>query len=231
MVNLKSRLLVCWLCACGAPCVLAADAAPAPADPAPVAATAATAPAAPAPTTDPAQLPPEQVYEALHNGARLYAEKAYQDAYPHLMIAAKRGFPQAQAQVGYLHLSGDGNVKRDSRLALGWLGAAASGESSVEIRKAFRDALDKVPPEHVPAYQKIVDQFIAKYGAEAQHLRCESERRLGSTVGTLQCRLVGADGNVVQDAYDELDRNSSSSLSGENAIRDMQPFRGGGGGG
>lgn len=174
---------------------------------APASPSAATASGAPEVTV-------EQVYEAMSKGMAAFAENSFDEAFPLLTTAAKRGLPQAQARVGYMYLAGKG-VKRDGRHAIGWLGVAANSSDDAEIRKTFDDAWKKIPPELVPQYQKLVDMFVARYGVASQGVKCSLEKQLGTAVRTQRCLLTAADGEVVRDVVREMERESGFGLSGD----------------
>lgn len=156
-------------------------------------------------------LSPKEIYEARRLGLQLISEKKYEEAYPHLLTAARHGFKRPQAQLGFLHLNGLGDAKKDTRYAIGWLGVAADGLTERPIRKYFKDIWKKIPQEHVPAYQKLVDSFVAKYGTEANDIRCKRVNKRASKIRVVRCELTDPSGALIRD---EL----------EDAYRDMQLF-------
>ncbi len=151
-------------------------------------------------------LSPDQIYEARRLGLQLYSEKKYQEAYPHLMTAAKHGFKRPQAQLGFMHLSGLGNTKKDTRYAIGWLGVAADGLTERPIEKYFNDIWRKIPQEHVPGYQKLVDSFVANYGTDANDIKCERVNKRGSKIRQVRCELTDPNGRPIRDELEDAFR-------------------------
>ena len=114
----------------------------------------------------------QELYQAQNKGLSLYGSKDYQEAAPHLMKAAQYGLKNAQASIGWMHLTGNG-VERSPQLAIGWLGVAADGKAGSRIKKTYKDAIKNIPTEYRPQFDKIVDAFISQYGTEAHGVRCE----------------------------------------------------------
>jgi hypothetical protein len=156
-----------------------------------------------------------EVYKARALGASLYRDKKYDEAYPYLMTAATHGFKTAQAQLGYMHLGGLGNAKKDTRYAIGWLGVAAEGETDPDIKKLFDDLWKKIPAEQAPAYQKLVDSFVAKYGAAANNVKCARVNKAGSHIRKLRCMIYDPDGRSISDALDDVERTLPGESSGQ----------------
>ncbi|MEM7365743.1 MAG: hypothetical protein AAF525_17125 [Pseudomonadota bacterium] len=121
------------------------------------------------------------------NGARLYRLGKYKEAYPLLLTAAKQGFKLAQARVSYIYQQGLGGVDRDAEKAVGWLGVAASPVSDVEIMKYHRRFMARVPETLKPQVDSIVEDYIAKYGNEANGMNCDRTRVAGTHISRLKC--------------------------------------------
>ena len=147
-----------------------------------------------------------EVYKERELGMRLYGQQKYEEAFPHLMAAATRGLKRPQAQVGVMHLNGLGNTKKDTRYAIGWLGVAADGTADSNIKKYFKDIWKQIPEENIPAYESVVDTFVARYGTKANNVVCKRERRVGSRIRDVRCTITDPDGRVVSDMLDEAGR-------------------------
>jgi hypothetical protein len=143
------------------------------------------------------------VYSARTTGLKLYDEKKYEEAFPHLMIAAKRGFKMPQAQLGFMHQQGLGGAKKDTRYAVGWLGVAASGTTEPSIKNYFDNIWDKIPAEHQGSYEKLVGSFVDKYGAEANDVKCQRVNRPGSQIRVLRCQMLDPDGRILTDTLED----------------------------
>ncbi|MDE0659827.1 MAG: hypothetical protein OXI79_09300 [Gammaproteobacteria bacterium] len=130
----------------------------------------------------------QQVYNARGVGACLYAKGRYEEAFPYLEAAARKGFKMAQARVGFLYQQGLG-VERDSVAAMGWYGVAATGTTLPGIRNWFRDAWRGVPDEHRPAVAALVGEYREKYGTRRHRVNCDLGARAGTFLKTLTCRF------------------------------------------
>ncbi len=146
------------------------------------------------------------LYRSREKGLKLYAEKKYEEAFPHLMAAAKGGFKMPQAQLGFMHLQGLGGAKKDTRFALGWLGVAADGVTDPSIRNYFNDIWERIPAENQPAYKELVGNFVAKYGADTNDVKCQQVNKVASKIKQLRCMITDPDGRVITDMRDDADR-------------------------
>ncbi|MCY3884745.1 MAG: hypothetical protein OXG24_07460 [Gammaproteobacteria bacterium] len=115
----------------------------------------------------------------------------YKDAFPYLLASAKRGFKIAQAQVGYIYLTGQGVVKPSKATAIAWLGVAASPRSDPEIKNYYKDLMKTIPEELKPKVEELVQSFIDTYGPKATGMSCIHVRRAGTHVSDLKCNFKG----------------------------------------
>jgi len=127
------------------------------------------------------------IYRQLSLGRRLYSDSEYKRAFPLLLNTARHGFKDAQARVGYIYLQGLGEVTRNSTNAVGWLGVAASGNSSPDIENYFKDIWKRIPEQHVPLFQEVVEEYESKYNEKATGVTCELRRPAGSHLKRLAC--------------------------------------------
>jgi hypothetical protein len=155
-----------------------------------------------------------EVYKESELGMRLYGEKKYDEAFPHLMVAAVRGLKRPQAQVGVMHLHGLGPAKKDTRYAIGWLGVAADGLAHPPIEKYFKDIWKQIPEENVPAYESVINTFVARYGTKANNVNCKRVRRVGSKIREVRCMMTDPNGREVTDMMDEIGRGDGGGVSG-----------------
>lgn len=130
-----------------------------------------------------------EVYDARRRGADLYKRGRYAEAFPYLLVAAKRGFKFAQARVGFLYQQGIG-TEQDPQAAIGWLGVAARGETMPEIRNHFNDLWRKIPEEYRPGLEAVIDEFEDKYGAQTNRVACDLSHKAGTFIRKLTCRFM-----------------------------------------
>jgi len=181
----------------------------------------------------------QELYAAQNKGLSLYGSKEYQEASPHLMLAAQHGLKNAQATLGLMHLTGNG-VDRSAQLGIGWLGVAADGKAGSRIKKTYKDAIESIPNEYRPQFDKIVNAFVARYGTKAHGVRCEGYKPVGTNVKQYRCHFSDSRyGDQIEDPFttiSHLDTGGSdvgsvysSSGSSSGAASQQSGFTGGGG--
>lgn len=99
------------------------------------------------------------------NANELYSDGYYDEAYPILLNLAKRGFKDAQSRLAYILLNGTENVEKSNLRALGWLGAAADGQTDPMFRVLFRRYMRQVPEDIKPTVNAVVDGYRNAYAS------------------------------------------------------------------
>ena len=130
-----------------------------------------------------------QIYESRRKGASLYKQGKYEEAFPHLLAAARSGFKFAQARVGFLYQQGLG-TPQDPYAAVGWLGLAAEGTSHPEIKNYLRDLWARIPEPYVADLEAVIDEYREKYSASANRVGCDMSRKAGTYIKKLTCRFM-----------------------------------------
>lgn len=138
--------------------------------------------------------PPEfeflrHVYDSRREGLKLYKDGRYEEAFPLLLQAAKRGFKSAQVRVAYLYASGIG-TPRDLRAAIGFLGVAAKSPTHPAILNRFNHVWSQVPAEVRPPLEQIIDRFDSLYGTRANRVACDRSHRAGTYIRRLRCDFM-----------------------------------------
>lgn len=128
-----------------------------------------------------------RIYQELATGHRLYADKKIKEAFPYLLNTAERGFKHSQAKVGHIYAYGLGEVERDTSQAVGWLGVAAADDTSRPIKSYFDTIWKRIPEQHVPYFEEVVEEFKSKYGARATGVVCDMVRQTHSYIKRLRC--------------------------------------------
>lgn len=129
----------------------------------------------------------QRVRDANGKGARLYRHGKYGEAFPYLLAAAKRGFKLSQARVGYIYQEGLGGVERNAFAAIGWMGVAATADTTPEIRKHFKAMMKAVPEPFRPQAESIVADYRERYGSENVGTHCYNTRWAGTHISRLTC--------------------------------------------
>ena len=130
-----------------------------------------------------------QVYDARRQGAHLYKRGRYAEAFPYLLVAAKRGFKFAQARVGFLYQQGLG-TPQNAEAAIAWLGVASRGNTMPEIRNHFNDLWAKIPEQYRPRLEAVIDVYESKFGTRANRVACDTSHKSGTFVKHLSCRFM-----------------------------------------
>lgn len=129
---------------------------------------------------------------AITMGEMHYFEEEFDEAMPHLTVAAERGFKEAQSQLGSIYLNGLGSTEKDIVQAVGWLGVAASGESRPGIVELYEDVMATIPEQHHATLNQVVEQFRDAYDGNRTRVRCTFNRLEGSGRDALHCRFIDA---------------------------------------
>lgn len=158
-----------------------------------------------------------EIYRQLSRGRSLYSKNEFKRAFPLLLNTAEHGFKSAQARVGFIYMHGLGEVPRDSSTAIGWLGAAASGNSSPGIQNYFNDIWDRIPEKYVPYFQEVVEEYESKYGEDATGVTCAMRRPAGSHLKQLSCYferdLTLEEGKLLDDFFREVTATRNATLA------------------
>ena len=113
----------------------------------------------------------EATYQARRDGGRLYRRGRYEEALPLLLVAARKGFKWEQARVSFLYQQGYG-TEQDVEAAVGWLGVAARGETTPEIRGRFKELWARIPDARRPHFEAVIDEYEKRYGNKANRTDC-----------------------------------------------------------
>ena len=105
------------------------------------------------------------------NANELYQDGLYDDAYPILLNLAKRGFKDSQSRLAYILFNGTENVEKSNLRALGWLGAAADGQTAPMFRVLFKRYMKQVPDDIRPTVDLVVDGYRHAY-ASSKYVDC-----------------------------------------------------------
>jgi hypothetical protein len=109
----------------------------------------------------------------------------YENGIENLIKASEMGNKVTQFTLGLLYLDGKG-VEQDFTKAYLWINVAAEAKE-----KKWRDTRDKLrsalSDEQAAALAPFVDEYIEKYGTEAQQVSCYKRARTGSSIRVMQC--------------------------------------------
>lgn len=123
-------------------------------------------------------------------GRQLYLQRRYDEAAPHLLAAAKRGFKMAQARLGEILVLGLGDIEQDIAAGMGWMGVAASGTTMPSVRSRLNELRSHVPPELHPRLETIIAAYTAQYGSEATGVNCLRGKQAGTYLTKIRCNFA-----------------------------------------
>ena len=139
----------------------------------------------------------QATYKAREDGGRHYRRGRYKEALPLLLVAAKQGFKWEQARVSFLYQQGLG-TEQDVEAAVGWLGVAARGKTTPEIRGRFKELWARIPEDRRPHFEAVINEYEKHYGNEPNGTDCWSrlEANSVSTKRIFECDFVDAELHV-----------------------------------
>ena len=123
-------------------------------------------------------------------GRQLYLQHRYDEAAPHLLAAAKRGFKMAQARLGEILVLGLGDIEQDVAAGMGWMGVAASGTTMPSVRNRLNELRSHVPPELHPRLEGIIAAYTAQYGSDATGVNCLRGKQAGTHLTKIRCNFA-----------------------------------------
>ena len=130
-----------------------------------------------------------QVHNAHSEGGRLYSQKRYKEAFPYLLEAAQQGFKKSQFRLAYLYRTGLG-APYDPIAAIGWLGTAARGHATPEMKRVFKMIWARVPLDNQEEVLAIIDDYDEQYGNENTRTTCRMTRKAGTYVKRMTCQFI-----------------------------------------
>lgn len=130
-------------------------------------------------------VPIEEYKEALSQAIDLYQGNDYKNALIELEKMAQIGEKKAQYLVGVMYLNGQG-TDQDLEKSYAWL-TVANEQKTSSWKKPLEFIESKISAEFLTVVSATADQYVDKYGAKAQRLKCRTKRILGSKKGTHLC--------------------------------------------
>lgn len=129
----------------------------------------------------------EAIYDSQELANKHFRRRNYEEAFPHLLATAKRGFKTSQARLGYMYLHALGGVDYDPIQGIGWLAVAADPETVPWIRRYFKKIWKIVPERFVADLTTVTEAYKKRYGRGATGVSCNRNRRAGTHQVQLTC--------------------------------------------
>ena len=105
------------------------------------------------------------------NGIKSYQKGEYKKSFELLKTPATWGYKGAQYTVAFMFLKGQ-HVRQSTLLGMGWLGVATEMETE-EWSDQYRAFYSAASPEQKLKIDKVVKEYIRRYGMKSQHITCK----------------------------------------------------------
>ncbi|REL36986.1 sel1 repeat family protein [Thalassotalea euphylliae] len=115
----------------------------------------------------------------------LYQAKDFTKALPALEEIAKRGDKRAQYIVGTMYLNSQGTAQ-DLKKSYAWL-TVANEQKTKAWKKPLQMLDEKLPADFLALANQEAADYVEKYGAKAQKLKCRPVKTLGSKKAKHTC--------------------------------------------
>lgn len=105
------------------------------------------------------------------NGIKSYKNGDYQKAFEYLKTPATWGYKGSQYTLAFMFLKGQ-HVQQSTLLGMGWLGVATEMETE-DWSDQYRTFYTAASAEEKLKIDKIVEEYIRRYGMKSQHVTCK----------------------------------------------------------
>lgn len=114
------------------------------------------------------------------NGIKKFQKGDYAESFKLLKTPATWGYKSAQYTIAFMFLKGY-HVEQSTLLGMGWLGVAIEEEND-EWSEQYKALYDSVSPDMQKKIDKIVEEYIRRYGMKAQNITCSKTSTIKSRV-------------------------------------------------
>lgn len=133
-------------------------------------------------------MPIDEYKEALSQAIDLYQDNDHKNALIELEKMAQMGEKKAQYLVGVMYLNGQG-TEQDLEKSYAWL-TVANEQKTSSWKKPLQFIESNISAEFLTVVSATAEQYVEKYGAKTQRLKCRTKRILGSKKGTHLCKKM-----------------------------------------
>jgi TPR repeat protein len=125
------------------------------------------------------------VINAQKAGVKYHKQAEFEKAFEKLSISAQGGIKQSQYLLGIMYFKGQ-YVKQSLATGMAWLGVA--NEIHIKDWKAtYNNIYNKLNAKQQEYIDKIVAEYIERYGMKTQKLTCKKKASLGSRKIQIYC--------------------------------------------
>ena len=127
------------------------------------------------------------VINAQKAGIKHYTQGEFEKAFEKLSISAQGGLKESQYLLGLMYFKGQ-YVKQSLATGMAWLGVA--NEIHIKDRKAtYNNIYNKLNVKQQEHIDKMVAEYIERYGMKTQNLICKKKASLGRRKIQIQCNF------------------------------------------
>lgn len=125
--------------------------------------------------------------ERLEKARSLYLDKQYKLAYPLIADLAQWGVKNAQMLLGDMFIHGH-HVSKSTVRGLAWLGVAKEKGFEAQAEEIFQHVYQQLSSDQQRYIDTQVENYIAKFGFEAQQYRCKKVLTVGTNIRVTECQ-------------------------------------------
>lgn len=119
------------------------------------------------------------------DGIKKFKKGEYSEAFELLKTPATWGYKSSQYTIAFMFLKGH-HVEQSTLLGMGWLGVATEEEVD-EWSEQYKTLYDSTSPDMQKRIDKIVEEYIRRYGLKAQKITCTKTKTLTTRVKKHMC--------------------------------------------
>ena len=132
----------------------------------------------------------------LSEAVALYRAESYSKAFPLLTELSQWGIKHAQMLLGDMYIAGR-HVEQSNVRGLGWLGVAKEANSERHAKKVFQHVYDQLGQDQQKYVDRVVRNYIQKYGVIAQNYKCRKRTSVGSNIPRTECNKIPNSNSVL----------------------------------
>ena len=134
---------------------------------------------------------PYEIEQGQYEGAELYEDGEFEEAFSLSSIAAQRGMKTAQYLMGIMFLKGE-YVDQSLAIGMAWLGVAGEADQD-DWHATYKQIYETLPANLQAVVDAKLATYIELYGVRTQKIRCARRARTGQRRIEEICGKNGSD--------------------------------------
>jgi TPR repeat protein len=130
------------------------------------------------------------------SGIKSYQKGEYKKSFELLKIPATWGYKGSQYMIAFMFLKGQ-HVQQSTLLGMAWLAVATEMETE-DWSDQYRALYSSSPPKQKLKIDKIVEEYIRRYGMKSQHVICKKS----ATIRTRKVKHVCSKSDRLSTIYE-----------------------------